>query len=97
MKIVRFRPAAEADLDAIWDYTVERWGVAQAVRYVDEVRNRVDGLGTGSTRHTPAPEIKDGIRRALAGRHMIYFREDGSTVTVLRILHQGMDPVRWID
>jgi plasmid stabilization system protein ParE len=27
-------PAAEADLEAIWDYTEEQWGWRQAERYV---------------------------------------------------------------
>lgn len=28
---VKLRPRAEADLDDIWDYTVETWSEAQAV------------------------------------------------------------------
>lgn len=27
-------PAAEADLDAIWDYTADNWSIAQADSYV---------------------------------------------------------------
>lgn len=29
------RTLARDDLEAIWDYTVEQWGVEQAERYLD--------------------------------------------------------------
>ena len=31
---VKLRPRAEADLDGIWDYTVDTWSEAQAVDYL---------------------------------------------------------------
>jgi toxin ParE1/3/4 len=33
----RLTPAAERDLEGIWAYTCERWSVAQAERYTDEL------------------------------------------------------------
>lgn len=34
MKAFVLSPAAERDLDDIWDYTVTRWGEVQAERYI---------------------------------------------------------------
>ncbi|WP_429524115.1 type II toxin-antitoxin system RelE/ParE family toxin [Paraburkholderia youngii] len=34
MKALVFSPAAEEDLDNIWDYSVENWGQRQAERYI---------------------------------------------------------------
>ena len=31
----RLSPAAECDLESIWVYTIRRWGVEQANRYID--------------------------------------------------------------
>ena len=35
MAELRLSPAAERDLEGIWRYTAERWGVAQAEHYID--------------------------------------------------------------
>ena len=34
-----FAPAAQADIDSIYDYTAERWGPDQAERYVMQIRD----------------------------------------------------------
>jgi toxin ParE1/3/4 len=33
----RFSPAAQRDLDIIFDYTVTQWGLPQAMHYIDSV------------------------------------------------------------
>jgi toxin ParE1/3/4 len=42
-------------------------------------------------RHPAADEVQAGLRRALAGSHVVFFREDAEAVTVVRVLHQRMD------
>lgn len=32
-------PAAQADVDGIWDYTAENWGVDQAESYIADIRD----------------------------------------------------------
>lgn len=39
MKVLVFSPAAEMDLEHIWDHSVEIWGLDQADRYLDEIRD----------------------------------------------------------
>ncbi len=36
-RTVRLTPLAEADLEAIWAYTYERWSLDQAERYIGEL------------------------------------------------------------
>jgi toxin ParE1/3/4 len=31
----RLAPAAERDLEKVWTYTVQHWGLGQANRYID--------------------------------------------------------------
>ena len=47
MNRTRFSPAAKDDLSAIWDYTVNHWGVAQAERYILGIREACEALADG--------------------------------------------------
>jgi toxin ParE1/3/4 len=82
---------AEADLDGIYDYSVREWGARQADRYLVMIRRRIEGLATGATASRRAEEVGPGLRRAVVGSHVVFFREDAAAVTVVRVLHQSMD------
>ena len=43
MKGLIVTPLADADLIAIYDYTADRWGLAQADRYLGEIHSRIAG------------------------------------------------------
>jgi toxin ParE1/3/4 len=49
------------------------------------------GLTTGTTASRRAEEVGPGLRRALAGSHVVFFREDAAAVTVVRGVYRGMD------
>jgi toxin ParE1/3/4 len=89
--VARLSPAAEADVDEIWDYSEERWGRPQANRYVRDLDATCTGLAEGRVSSISAEDIRPGYRKAACGSHMIYFRYVGEEVEVVRILHQSMD------
>lgn len=91
MKDVILLPDAEADILEIWFYSLTEWGFEQAVRYDKELQDRIEGLAAGRTASRGAEELGPGLRRALAGQHVVFFREGAGTVTVVRVLHQRMD------
>ena len=91
MKEVVYRPEADADLEGIWAYTLERWGLQQALKYDTDLTRRIEGLATSATASRRAEEVGPGLRRALVGSHVVFFREDAAAVTVVRVLHQSMD------
>jgi toxin ParE1/3/4 len=91
-----FSPEARADLESIWRYSFENWGPAQADRYVGSLRQVIEGLPEGHSASRPADEIRPGYRLALAGRHMVVFRQTGHVLEVIRVLHQRMDAGRWV-
>ncbi|WP_435171706.1 type II toxin-antitoxin system RelE/ParE family toxin [Falsirhodobacter sp. 1013] len=93
MKILRFSPAAAADLDGIWDYTAERWGVRQAESYTDALQGACEALAAGTRVGRPA-DVRPGVLKALVGAHMVYFRDRGDHLAVIRILHQRQDVSR---
>lgn len=90
----RFSPAAQADLDGIFDYSVRQWGVDQALRYTQELVDLCTALAQAPTLATDCGHIRSDYRRGAAGRHFIYFRVEDYGIAVIRILHQHMDAPR---
>jgi len=88
-------PAAEADLEAIWDYTEEQWGRRQAERHVAAIRDAGRSLAARDYPDRDASDVRPGFRKAAVGSHLLYFlrREDGAP-EIIRILHQRMDGPR---
>ena len=89
-KLLRFTPAARADLVSIWDYTARHWDMDQADRYLDELHGICLALANGEMVSRPV-DIRPGTLKARAGSHMVYVREDADTLDVIRILHQRQD------
>lgn len=87
-------PAAQADVDTIWDYTVGRWGEDQAERYLLGIRDACRELAAGE-RTSSTVDIRAGYRKAFVGSHVLYFRvTDSARIVVVRILHKRMDADR---
>jgi len=93
MKGVLLSPAAESDLDRIWDYSAEHWGPDQADRYTDDIRDACRGLATGAKRGRPV-DLRYGYLKYATGTHMIYFRDTGEQLQIIRSLHQSQDVSR---
>lgn len=84
--------AARADLDSIWDYTSETWGVDQAESYVLAIRAACEALASGKRRGRSADDIRSGYRKLAVGSHLLFYRTtDNGEVDVIRMLHQRMD------
>ena len=87
-------PAAESDVNDIWDYTIERWGVRQAASYVGDIRDACAALSQGTRVSIPV-KVRDAYHKAIVGMNMVYFRRANDTsIVVVRILHQSMDVER---
>lgn len=92
-KLLRFTPAARADLTGIWNYTAQHWDTEQADRYLEEVHGVCLALATGEMVSRPV-DLHLGTRKARSGSHMVYVREGADTLDVIRILHQRQDVER---
>ena len=90
MKALRFSPAAEADLDAIWDYSADQWGFDQADSYVDAIRDTCHALAQG-TRQGRTADVLPGFQKYLCGSHVVYFLNYPDRLDVIRVLHQRQD------
>lgn len=89
-------PAAQGDLDEIFDYTVRQWGLEQAVRYMAEFEYAFAALAAEPGQATDSSDIRVGYRRAIVGRHAIYLRAENYGISVVRILNQRMGAPRYL-
>ena len=94
--MARFRLTvrADADLLRIGEYTLERWGAAQAARYLDELEECCQMLAERPALGRSCEEVSLGLRRMEHGRHSLFYRVKSEGIAVIRILHQDMLPQR---
>lgn len=94
MSEFRLSPAARRDVSAIWDYTVENWGVRQAETYLRELQGAMGRIARDPSRGRDRSAIRSGYRSYLSGSHVIFYRIGAGGIDVMRILHERMDPAR---
>jgi toxin ParE1/3/4 len=92
----RLSALAQRDLDAIFDYTVETWDLAQALHYTDTIENACALLAKIPTKGSDCTHIRRGYRRYRVEQHVIYFRATTYGVSIIRILHGKMDASRHV-
>ena len=86
-----FADTARADLEEIWEYTADRWGIEQADRYVQSIAHAADDVAAGRLRSRSLDFVRPGLRKARCARHFIYFRKRDVGIRVVRVLHDQMD------
>lgn len=85
-------PAAQVDLEKIWDYIAARWGAGQAERYILDMRDACQALAEGRRQGRAIDNIRPGYLKLAVGAHFLFFRiTDAGMIDVIRILHQRMD------
>ncbi|WPL15337.1 Toxin ParE1 [Thiorhodovibrio winogradskyi] len=90
----RLTPAAEGDLESIWNYTAGQWGIEQADRYIDFLTEAFAELADTPKIAPSCEHIRPGYRRLAVERHIIYFRVTDYGIAVIRVLHDRMDASR---
>lgn len=88
----RFSRRAEADLLRIGEYTLHKWGEAQAIRYISELEVCCQMLADNPNLGRRCDVIRPGLRRHEHGKHVMFFRQERAGILVSRILHQRMLP-----
>lgn len=92
----RFSRRAEADLLSIGDYTLRKWGKAQATRYLGELETCCQTLAHNPALGRLCDEVRHGLRRHEHGKHVLFYRQERGGILVSRILHQRMLPDRHV-
>ena len=87
----RLTPAAQSDLELIWDYTVENFGANQAIIYTDGLDSACRLLAEAPLINRPRPEYQPEVRIYPHAEHLIVYLISGGVVEIIRILHASMD------
>lgn len=91
------RPKARSDIEAIADYTFENWGAVQEELYLRLLKRSLESLGENPELGRSLDEVIPGLRRLLAGQHIILYFIGELEIDVVRILHQSMDIAHHFD
>jgi toxin ParE1/3/4 len=91
---VTFSSRAKADVQVIWNYTVEHWGKGQAEIYLRLIGAAVGAIMADPGIGRPCDDVRPGYRKYLVGSHVLFYRATAKAVFVVRILHQRMDVER---
>tara|TARA_B110000114_G_C14942054_1_gene336795 strand:+ start:422 stop:718 length:297 start_codon:yes stop_codon:yes gene_type:complete len=92
MPSYKFTQAAENDANGILDYTLQKWGVIQASKYLDGLELHAQLLADTPRLAKPDDQFAEGLRRFPYQSHVIYFIEAAHGITILRDLHTSMSP-----
>lgn len=87
------RPRARADVRDIGDYSDERWGRAQAQRYLDAIADSLDQIAQMPLTGSDQADVSPGLRKWRSGSHNIFYRVRNDAVLIVRVLHARMDVV----
>jgi len=84
-------PEARNDLEEIWLYGLENYGINQADKYIAELENRFRWLAEKPLLGKKRNEIKKDCLSYLYGSHIIFYRQKEQDIEIARVLHQSMD------
>jgi len=94
MKRWKLSYKAEADLEAIYDYSFEKWGLNQAEKYTHDIHEAIVAIAASTNYGRSIDNVKKGYRKAHINRHFIIYKTESHIITVNRILHEKMDVKR---
>ena len=87
----RLSPAAVRDLEAIWTYSAQQWGIEQADKYIDALTAAFDELAHSPNMAPACDHIRSSYRRWVVERHNVYFQVMHYGIAIIRVLHDRMD------
>ena len=92
----RIRSLAQSDLESIWLYTLEQWGVEQANFYLKSIINRFDWLVDNPLLGKQRDDIKEGYYCFPEGMHVIFYKINDDHIDIIGVPHQSMDIVNYL-
>lgn len=94
MIALQFSPRALSDIESIWEYTAEEWGVEQADDYLLALHQTIGLLRLNPRLGRDMSDVGPGYFKFPTASHAIYYRLNSGTLYIVRILHKRMDMER---
>jgi toxin ParE1/3/4 len=90
----RLSKRAAMDLEAIADYTIDRFGIEQARRYRDGLRKCFRSLAKNPGLGRRAEQLARNLQQYEHQSHIVFYRQEKVGILIVRILHSRMDAPR---
>lgn len=87
---------ADRDLEEIFDYTVEKFGVEQAIVYVSSFEDTFESLCNNPKLGRERMEIREALRSIVKESHVVFYRILRSKIRIVRILHVSRDIIKFL-
>ena len=97
MKKVVLSKAADADLEDIFDFTLEEFGLDQAVSYVSRFDGTFETISDNPEIGRERKEIRENLRSLAKEKHVIFYRVLKDHIRIVRILHGLRDLPKFLD
>ncbi|MFZ5834865.1 MAG: type II toxin-antitoxin system RelE/ParE family toxin [Pseudomonadota bacterium] len=78
--------AADADLERLYEWGIDRYGVKTADQYYDALIARLGQIADVPQIWQGVDHIRAGYRRSVYGAHSIYYRVETKGVLIVRII-----------
>ena len=96
MKNYKLVPAAEKDLENIWLYTEQGWGIRQAEDYIDQMDVAFQLVAGQPLMCCERQDFSPPVRIYHQAHHLIVYKIETDNITIIRILHESMDIDEWL-
>lgn len=88
---IELRPRALADLEKIYRFSLEHWGIDRAESYIRKIDEAFRQLSDHPRLDQGRDDVLPGILAFRVLSHVIFYRHDQDRIVVIRVLHQAMD------
>ena len=90
----RLSARARRDIDELYEYSIDRFGLAVAQAYFNGLHDVFELLGANPMMGRSVDHLRAGLRCFVHQRHSIYYRVDDRGPAIQRVLHVARDPLR---
>ena len=87
---------ADNDLNEIFDYTVDQFGIEQAIRYLGGFENVFENLCNNPKSGRKRDELRKGLRSISNQSHTVFYRILEDHIRIVRILHASRDIIKFL-
>lgn len=91
-------PLAQADLESIASYTLDKWGKAQVLRYGELLEQRFREIANRTANSRPFSQRFPQVLVNRCEHHYIFFlHPEVQKPCIIAVLHERMNLVSWLD
>ena len=93
-KSIQLRPRALLDLESIYKYSLQQWGVTRAETYLTEINKAFESRANHDKLGRDYSRVSADLYAYNIAAHVIFYTPTHTGILVIRVLHKSMDHVR---